>query len=146
MCDLMNDLIRKLFVDKTDNIFLQFFRFIFVGGTAFIIDFSIYILLCYLGINYLISAAVAFFISVIANYILSTSWVFNQSQIENRAVEFNIFLAISIVGWIFTEILLYLFVDILSLGLILSKIIASFLVLFWNFGARRLMFYGKKLN
>ncbi len=142
----MNDLIRKLFVDKTDNIFLQFFRFIFVGGTAFIIDFSIYILLCYLGINYLISAAVAFFISVIANYILSTSWVFNQSQIENRAVEFNIFLAISIVGWIFTEILLYLFVDILSLGLILSKIIASFLVLFWNFGARRLMFYGKKLN
>ncbi|WP_296890612.1 GtrA family protein [uncultured Methanobrevibacter sp.] len=142
----MNDLIRKLFVDKTDNIFLQFFRFIFVGGTAFIIDFSIYILLCYLGINYLISAAVAFFISVIANYILSTSWVFNQSQIENRAVEFNIFLAISIVGWLFTEILLYLFVDILSLGLVLSKIIASFLVLFWNFGARRLMFYGKKLN
>ncbi|WP_407432278.1 GtrA family protein [Methanobrevibacter sp.] len=142
----MNDLIRKLFVDKTDNIFLQFFRFIFVGGTAFIIDFCIYILLCYLGINYLIAAAVAFFISVIANYILSTSWVFNQSQIENRAVEFNIFLAISIVGWIFTEILLYLFVDILSLGLILSKIIASFLVLFWNFGARRLMFYGKKLN
>lgn len=142
----MNDLIRKLFVDKTDNIFLQFFRFIFVGGTAFIIDFSIYILLCYLGINYLIAAAVAFFISVIANYILSTSWVFNQSQIENRAVEFNIFLAISIVGWVFTEILLYLFVDILSLGLILSKIIASFLVLFWNFGARRLMFYGKKLN
>ncbi|WP_296806650.1 GtrA family protein [uncultured Methanobrevibacter sp.] len=146
MCDLMNDLIRKLFVDKTDNIFLQFFRFIFVGGTAFIIDFSIYILLCYLGINYLIAAAVAFFISVIANYILSTSWVFNQSQIENRAVEFNIFLGISIVGWVFTEILLYLFVDILSLGLILSKIIASFLVLFWNFGARRLMFYGKKLN
>ncbi|WP_296794076.1 GtrA family protein [uncultured Methanobrevibacter sp.] len=142
----MNDLIRKLFVDKTDNIFLQFFRFIFVGGTAFIIDFSIYILLCYLGINYLIAAAVAFFISVIANYILSTSWVFNQSQIENRAVEFNIFLGISIVGWVFTEILLYLFVDILSLGLILSKIIASFLVLFWNFGARRLMFYGKKLN
>ena len=142
----MNDLIRKLFVDKTDNIFLLFFRFIFVGGTAFIIDFSIYILLCYLGINYLISAAVAFFISVIANYILSTSWVFNQSQIENRAVEFNIFLAISIVGWLFTEILLYLFVDILSLGLVLSKIIASFLVLFWNFGARRLMFYGKKLN
>ena len=146
VCDFMNDLIRKLFVDKTDNIFLQFFRFFFVGGTAFIIDFSIYVLLCYFNVNYLIAAAIAFFISVIANYILSTSWVFNQSQIENRAVEFNIFLAISIVGWIFTEILLYLFVDIINFDLITSKIIASFLVLFWNFGARRLMFYGKKLN
>ena len=142
----MNDLTKKLFIEKTDNIFLQFFRFIFVGGTAFLIDFFIYIgLVEFVGLNYLISAAIAFFISVLANYYLSTSWVFNQSQIENRALEFNIFLAISIVGLIFTEILLYLFTDICSINYIWSKIIASILVLFWNFSARRVMFYGKQL-
>ena len=93
----MKDLAKKLFVDKTDHVFLQFFRFIFVGGTAFLIDFFIYFALVeFVNVNYLIAATIAFFISVLANYYLSTSWVFNQSQIENRAVEFNIFLAISI--------------------------------------------------
>lgn len=142
----MRDLTKKLFVEKTDNVFLQFFRFIFVGGTAFLIDFFIYIgLVEFIHLNYLISAAIAFFISVLANYYLSTSWVFNQSQIENRALEFNIFLGISIVGLIFTEILLYIFTDICSINYIWSKIIASILVLFWNFSARRVMFYGKQL-
>ena len=142
----MNGLIKKLFVNKTDNIFLQFFRFIFVGGTAFLIDFFIYFALVeFVHLNYLISAAIAFFISVLANYYLSTSWVFNQSQIENRAIEFNLFLAISFVGLIFTEILLYIFTDMCSINYLWSKIIASILVLFWNFGARRVMFYGKKI-
>ncbi len=143
----MNDLINKLFVKKTDNIFLQFFRFIFVGGTAFLVDFFIYFsLVNFLNVNYLISAAIAFFISVIVNYYLSTSWVFNQSQIENRAIEFNLFLAISFVGLIFTEILLYIFTDLWSVNYLLSKILASIIVLFWNFSARRVMFYGKKIN
>ena len=142
----MKDLTKKLFVDKTDNVLLQFFRFIFVGGTAFLIDFFIYFALVeFVNVNYLIAATIAFFISVLANYYLSTSWVFNQSQIENRAVEFNIFLAISIVGWIFTEILLYIFTDLWSINYLWSKIIASILVLFWNFSAHRVMFYGKKI-
>lgn len=142
----MKELTNKLFVEKTDNIFLQFFRFIFVGGTAFLIDFFIYFALVqFLNVNYLISAAIAFFISVLANYYLSTSWVFNQSQIENRAIEFNIFLAISFVGLIFTEILLYVFTDMFSINYLWSKIFASILVLFWNFSARRVMFYGKKI-
>ena len=142
----MKELTNKLFVEKTDNIFLQFFRFIFVGGTAFLIDFFIYFALVeFLNVNYLISAAIAFFISVLANYYLSTSWVFNQSQIENRAIEFNLFLAISFVGLIFTEILLYVFTDMFSINYLWSKIFASILVLFWNFSARRVMFYAKKI-
>ena len=144
--DLMKKLAKKLFVDKTDHVFLQFFRFIFVGGTAFLIDFFIYFALVeFAHINYLIAATIAFFISVLANYYLSTSWVFNQTQIENKALEFNVFLSIIIVGWIFTEILLYVFTDLCSINYLWSKIIASILVLFWNFSARRVMFYGKKI-
>lgn len=143
---MMNELMKKLFVDKTDNIMLQFFRFIFVGGTAFVVDFSIYYgLVEFVHLSYLLSAAISFFISVLVNYYLSTSWVFNQSQIENTAIEFNLFLAISIVGLIFTEILLYIFTDIFSINYLWSKVIAAILVLFWNFSARRIMFYGKKL-
>lgn len=140
----MRDICNKLFQESTDNLWIQFFRYIFVGGTAFIIDFSIYSILVLIGIHYLISAIIAFIISVLANYLLSTKWVFNQSSNMNKKLEFNLFIIISTIGLGFTEILLYIFTDILLINPIMSKIIASIIVLFWNFLARRVMFYWKK--
>ena len=37
------------------------------------------------------------------------------------------------------------FIDYGNINYIWSKIIASIIVMFWNFTARRVMFYGKKL-
>ncbi|WP_298523210.1 GtrA family protein [uncultured Methanobrevibacter sp.] len=136
--------INKLFKEGTDNIFLQFFRYLFVGGFAFLVDFFLlYFFSDVCGIYYLISAILSFVISLIVNYILSTHWVFNKSQIDNRFVEFNIFALIGIVGLIFTELFLYLFTDIIGLYYLISKIITTAIVMFWNFLARRYMFYGK---
>ena len=63
--------------------------------------------------------------------------------IENKVLEFNLFLAISAIGRVFTEILLWLFTDVLGLYYLISKVIAAVIVMFWNFIARRVMFYGK---
>lgn len=137
-------MIDKLFRERTDDIFLQFFRYIFVGGTAFIVDFFfLYFFSDICGIYYLISAVLSFIISVLVNYIMSTRWVFNQDNIGNKVLEFNLFILISTIGLVFTEILLYFFTDIVGLYYLVSKIIASIIVLFWNFLARRVMFYGK---
>ena len=139
-------LINKILKEKTDNLLLQFFRYIFVGGTAFVIDFGLlYVFTTYLGIYYLISAVLSFLISVLVNYVMSTKWVFNQDKINNKLVEFNLFILISTIGLVFTEIILYLLTDICGIYYMISKIIASILVLFWNFSARRVMYYGKKL-
>ena len=137
-------MINKLFKDSTDSILIQLFRYIFVGGTAFIVDFFFLYFFCDIcGIYYLISAVLSFIISVLVNYIMSTKWVFNQDNIENKVLEFNLFILISTVGLVFTEILLYFFTDICGLYYLISKIIAAIIVLFWNFLARRVMFYGK---
>jgi putative flippase GtrA len=77
---------------------------------------------------------------------MSTKWVFNQENIDNRLIEFNLFILISTIGLVFTEVLLYLFTDVLGLYYLVSKIIAAIIVLFWNFIARRIMFYGTKLK
>ena len=139
-------IINKLLKEKTDNLLLQFFRYIFVGGTAFVIDFGLlYVFTTYLGIYYLISAVLSFLISVLVNYVMSTKWVFNQDKINNKLVEFNLFILISTIGLVFTEIILYLLTDMCGIYYMISKIIASILVLFWNFSARRVMYYGKKL-
>ena len=136
-----------LFKEGTDNIFLQFFRYFFVGGFAFLVDFGLlYFFSDICGIYYLISAILSFIISLIVNYILSTHWVFNQSQIDNKMMEFNIFALIGIVGLGFTEVLLYFFTDIVGLYYMFSKIITTAIVMFWNFIARRIMFYGKSLS
>lgn len=137
-------MINKLFKESTDNIFIQLFRYIFVGGTAFIVDFFfLYFFSDICGIYYLISAVFSFIISVLVNYVMSTRWVFNQDNIENKVLEFNLFLLISTIGLVFTEILLYFFTDIVGLYYLISKIISAIIVLFWNFLARRVMFYGR---
>ena len=137
-------MINKLFKDPTDDIFLQLFRYIFVGGTAFVVDFFfLYFFSDICGIYYLISAVLSFIISVLVNYIMSTKWVFNQDNIENKVLEFNLFILISTIGLGFTEILLYFFTDIVGLYYLISKIISAIIVLFWNFLARRVMFYGR---
>ena len=74
---------------------------------------------------------------------MSTKWVFNQDNIENKVLEFNLFILISTIGLGFTEILLYFFTDIVGLYYLISKVISAIIVLFWNFLARRVMFYGK---
>ena len=137
-------LISKLFRDPTDNIIIQLFRYVFVGGTAFVVDFFfIYFFSDICGIYYLISAVFSFIISVLVNYVMSTRWVFNQDNIENKVVEFNLFMLISTIGLVFTEILLYFFTDICGIHYLISKIISAVIVLFWNFLARRVMFYGR---
>lgn len=137
-------MIDKLFRDPTDNILIQLFRYVFVGGTAFAVDFCfLYFFSDICGIYYLISAIFSFIISVLVNYVMSTEWVFNQGNIENKVVEFNLFLLISTIGLVFTEILLYLFTDVIGMYYLISKIISAIIVLFWNFLARRVMFYGK---
>lgn len=137
-------LISKLFRDPTDNIIIQFFRYVFVGGTAFVVDFFfLYFFSDICGIYYLISAVFSFIISVLVNYVMSTRWVFNQDNIENKVVEFNLFMLISTIGLVFTEILLYFFTDICGIHYLISKIISAVIVLFWNFLARRVMFYGR---
>lgn len=137
-------MINKLFKEPTDNIFIQLFRYVFVGGTAFVVDFFfLYFFSDICGIYYLISAVLSFIISVLVNYIMSTKWVFNQDNIENKVLEFNLFILISTIGLVFTEILLYFFTDIVGLYYLISKIISAIIVLFWNFLARRVMFYGR---
>ena len=139
-------MINKLFKDSTDNIFIQLFRYIFVGGTAFIVDFFfLYFFSDICGIYYLISAVLSFIISVLVNYIMSTKWVFNQDNMENKILYFYLFILISTVGLVFTEILLYFFTDICGFYYLVSKIIAAIIVLFWNFLARRVIFYRKIL-
>ena len=134
----INDLGKMLFKDPAEKTDIQLIRYIFVGGAAFIVDFvSLFILTDFFTIYYLISAAIAFILGLITNYILSMNWVFSKRTLENRTYEFGIFALIGIVGLGLNEVFIWFFTQDLQIYYLFSKILASILILFWNFFARK---------
>ncbi len=138
----MRETTQKLLKQSTDKTGIQFFRYIFVGGAAFLVDFaSLYIFTDYFGIFYLISAAIAFILGLITNYFLSINWVFNRRTLDNKTIEFSVFTFIGIVGLGLNELFIWFFTAELGLFYLISKILAAILILFWNFFARKLTLF-----
>ena len=135
-------MIESLFRNKVDNTFIQLFRYAFVGGFAFIIDFgSLYILTEFFGIHYLISAPIAFILGLITNYILSIVWVFKKRKFRNKSFEFGMFGLIGIVGVGLNELFIWYFTEYVHLYYLTSKIISTGFVFLWNFFVRKSMLF-----
>ncbi len=136
--------IRSVFRGKTNNTLLQLIRYTFVGGLAFLVDFgTLFLLTEYFDIHYLVSAGIAFLFGLILNYFLSVKWVFNSRAMENRFLEFLLFMFIGLVGLVLNELFIWILTDIILIYYLYSKIITTFLVYFWNFFARKLILFKK---
>lgn len=133
---------KGLFTETTSNSVIQFFRYVFVGGIAFIVDGGSLFLIEKTGINYLIAAVFAFVIGLICNYILSKLLVFKKSKVDGR-VEFIVYGVIGVIGLLFTEIIMYILTDIVGIYFMLSKVVAAIIVLLWNFLARKIILYRR---
>ena len=138
----IKNLSQKLLKDQTDKTKIQMFRYLFVGGAAFIVDFlSLFVLTDFFGIYYLISAAIAFILGLVANYMLSISWVFNKRKLNKRHIEFGVFALIGIVGLGLNEVFIWVFTQDLQIYYLISKILAAVIILFWNFFARKFILF-----
>ena len=136
------DKFKKIFYGASDKLLIQFVRYFFVGGFAFIVDFGLlYILTEYAGLHYLLSATLSFIAGLVVNYIISCIWVFNNSKFRNRIVEFLFFAAIGVVGLGFNDLLIWLFTDCIGTHYMFSKIVAAAMVYLWNFFARKYLVF-----
>lgn len=127
---------------KNKALFIQLMRYAVVGGVAFMVDYgSLWLLTEFVGLHHLVSAAIAFVLGLTCNYLISTAWVFGESKLASRWVEFTAFAFIGIVGLGLNELIIYLCTDICGLHYMLSKIISTALVFFWNFFARRFLLF-----
>lgn len=144
MLDIL-EIWHSLLEGKTNSTFIQLFRYTFVGGFAFLVDFgTLFILTEYFKIHYLISAGIAFLFGLIINYFLSVKWVFNNRNVKNKGLEFIMFMIIGLVGLGFNELFLWIFTDILLIYYLLSKVISTILVYLWNFFARKYILFNKQ--
>ena len=137
-------MLNKLFIEKTDNTLIQLFRYTFVGGIAFIVDFSsLYLLTDFAGFHYLHSAAITFILGLVVNYILSILWVFKSRAVNKKIIEIIIFAVIGIIGLGLNEVMIWFFTERLTIYYLYSKLISTVIVYFWNFLARKYILYNK---
>lgn len=125
------------------KLFKQIIKFGLVGFLCFFIDYGVMIFLTeFVGVYYLISSGISFTVSVIANYILSLTYVFETGK-NNKVKEFIIFVALSVIGLGINQILMWLCVDILGIFYMISKIGATAVVMIYNFVTRKIILEKK---
>lgn len=140
---MQNTFLKRLLTSQ-ETLF-QLIRYGFVGGVAFVADYcSLYAFTEWCGIQYLVSAALAFVIGLTVNYILSNLIVFTTHRLTNRWLEFAVFAIIGVIGLGLNELIMYCATDLLGLHYMISKLISTALVFFWNFFARKLTLFYKQ--
>ena len=124
----------------------QFISYLFVGVIATLVEWvGFWILNGIFNWQYLWATAIAFAISTEANLMLGRRLTFKDEcteQIEIKEI-ISIYLA-SLLGLMLNLLLMYLLVSKLYMPQFLSKMIATGIVFFWNFGIRKFGIYAKK--
>jgi len=111
----------------------KFLKFILVGFSGLIIDFSITILLKEkLKVHRYISSSVGFTIAASSNYLFNRFWTF-ESNNPKVFVEYGTFLIISLIGLIINNLFLYLFEK--KITFYFAKFLAILITTLWNFTA-----------
>ena len=131
-----------IFYENTNNIIVQLFRYVFVGGIAFVADWGMLVLLHEaLRINVYLATAIAFVFGLIVNFFLSKKFVFKEkSDKTNGLGEFVTYGIIGVIGLGLTEVIMWMLLK-LSIIYMVAKVIAAVIVLLWNFVARKIILY-----
>lgn len=136
---------KGLLIAPTEDTFLQFFRYIFVGGASFVADYVLLHIITEIGVYYLISGAISFIAGLCVNYALSKLLVFSKKTSgKEKAIEFIVFAVIAVFGLVITEALMWTFTEKLGWYYMISKAVAAIIVLFWNFFMKKILLYKKK--
>jgi len=138
-------MIKKVLFGKANNAYIQLFRYLFAGGTAFLADVSIlYLLTEYAHIHYLLSSLAGFSAGLTITYLMSIFWIFDEKSKNNKAVELTIFIIIGTIGLGLTSLFMWLFTSLLLLHYLFSKILTTAIVFVWNFVAKKQILFTKK--
>ncbi len=138
--------VKSLFGEGTDNTVVQLFRYGLVGGSTFLVDYVLLLVLTGLGVPTVPAAGAAFITGVTCNFLLTKFFAFKSVDPRvGGAGEVGLFAFISLVGLGLTMAFMHLFTDVAGIHVALAKPVSSALVFFWNFLGKKLILYpGKK--
>ena len=107
--------------------------YVFFGTLTFFVNVIVYFLFeNVFGVNYIISNIIAWFFSVLFAYITNRIWVF-ESKSPDILKEMSLFFGGRIFSGVVDTGLMYLFIDILTIGDLISKIVVQVIVVILNY-------------
>lgn len=126
------------------SLIIQIGKFGVVGAICFLIDWGVLVFLTEgMEFHYLLSGGISFLVSVAVNYMLSRRFVFTMGKQKNRGQEFMLFLILSAVGLGINEAAMYVLVEQGEIHYMISKIIATVIVMIYNFLSRKIVLEAK---
>ena len=121
-----------------------FVKYSVVGGIAFLIDFSVfYMAVTFVEIGYFVSGIYGFVVGVFVNFVLARKYVFYDCSKVKGTVEFFGVYFISGVGLFIHQLTIYMLVEFAGSDVYIAKILASIIVLLWNYSMRRKYLYSE---
>ncbi len=144
---------REIFLSPTENAFLEFFRYLFVGGVATVVDWCLSFLSEWLLGEalpvhpqwiYLIATTLGFFGGLLTNFLLSRAFVFGakEARAKTRVGEFFGHFGVGAVGLLMSYLIVWVGTSfILKDNYAVSRITATVVVFFWNYLARKFFVY-----
>ena len=115
----------------------QFLRFATVGGIATAIQYLILIALVQgVNMNVVLASTIGFVLSAACNYSLNYRFTF-RSSVKHRSAIFKFFVVAG-VGLILNSFTMLIATEYLSMYYLLAQVLATGLVLLWNFTGNRL--------
>ena len=118
----------------------ELFWYVVFGTLTTIVNVVVYFALEYVGVNYIISNIIAWFLSVLFAYVTNRIWVF-ESKSPDILKEMVLFFSGRIFSGVLDTALLYLFVDILTLGNTFSKISVEIIITILNYLLSKLIVF-----
>lgn len=133
---------------RPDNrrLLAEMIRYGMVSGLAFGVDYGSLALFKEVGgLHYLWAATFAFMLGIATNYLCSRLYVFNSTP-HTRRTELTLFLAVGMTGLLLNNLIMWTFTSGVGLHYLISKLISTGMVFFWNFLLRRFLIYTGRPN
>ena len=121
-----------------EELVIQIFKFIVVGGIATVIDWIIYFVLYhFIKIPPLIANILSFSVSVVYNYWASCKYVFKVTKDKSKFRLFIEFIIFALIGLGMNELIIFGLYNKAGWNAMLVKVIATIIVMIFNFVTRK---------
>lgn len=116
-------------------------KYFIIGGVLTLIEWLIFYVLVYIiGLHYIASSFIAFILISALGIFVYKKMIFGDSKFSFKVEVLAIYL-INSIGIVLNTLILWILVDKFSAEVMISKIIASFIVAFYGFFARKICVY-----
>lgn len=123
------------------------FKYYLVGASGVIVNLGIlFVLTEFVGLWYLLSSAIAIYVSITSNFLLNKTWTFRDTMMKQRDfLMYGKFIGVSLVGMAIQLGFNYMFVEKLSVYYLIAALMSIMIASSVNFILNRRLTFGIKL-